>query len=104
MTLINAVEDTCENLYMSCEGISKAVKRLSEINDALDKEASSASISGKDSKTYYQRINRLYAKLADSEEDLLEMEKSMIKLLKKQNMILEQIEREQVNIQQFKLH
>ncbi len=104
MTLIKAVEETCDEIYVSCEYIDKAVKMMGTINDALESETANASTNTDVSKTYHQRLYRLFSKLSDSEKELQATQKEMVKLLKKQNEILEQVERERESIKEFELY
>ncbi len=102
MNLNNAVEESCERLYAACESIEQAVKLIRECSEKIDNELDEDT-DNTVSKTRKQHLNRLYDEVIGNEIAADKLQGMAVDLLKRQNKLLQHIERESESIRELEL-
>ncbi len=89
MELIKVVEDNCEYAYSACESINEVVGRNRAINDILEDFYRPDY-----SKSQQSTFDRLYDESLGIEIEFDNLQKKAVELLKRQNKMLERLERQ----------
>ena len=104
MKLINAIEESCDALYVACEEVEQAIKLTGLSDEVLQDELDHTPMNNEANRNRYHNLKSLLDALYESESEIEKEQKRLCDLLKSQNEILLRLERDFVNVPELELY